>query len=534
MAAAAKPKTIVVVGGGITGLAAAYYLRKFAGAQGLPARVAIVEASERLGGKIETLRKDGFVIEKGPDSFLARKKAILDLAVDLGIEDELVPINPSGKKSYIAFRGKLHPMPDGLMLGIPTEIAPMLRTGLLSTAGKLRAGLDFVLPARKEGGDESIGDFLTRRLGREIVERIAEPLLAGIYAGELDKLSLMATFPQFREAEIKHGSLILGMRRAMRRRPAPAAGEGGAAGHPVRAGQSGQSEQPDRAGHAASRPGRDGLAGQTVPSPADAVLARFKGAPFLNFRRGLMTIVEALERELAGAEWRRGRRVTVLRKGAAAASVEPGSRYTVVFDDGEALEADAVVVTAPAYDAEALLKDHVDCGMLRAVRYASVANVVLAFDKASFGQEFAGSGFLVPRTEGRQITACTWTSTKWLHTSPPDKVLLRCYVGRSGDEDAVSLPDDQLIRLVRRDLEELIGVTAAPVMTEITRLHRSMPQYPVGHVEAMRDFRRKLAETLPGVWTAGAAFDGIGLPDCIRQARETAEAAIRELRGSIS
>jgi oxygen-dependent protoporphyrinogen oxidase len=501
MAAAGKPGTIVVVGGGITGLAAAYYLRKHAESAGLPVRLAIVEASERLGGKIETLRKDGFVIEKGPDSFLARKKAILDLAADLGIEDELVPINPSGKKSYIVFRGKLHPMPDGLMLGIPTEIAPMLRTGLLSPAGKLRAGLDFVLPARKGDGDESIGEFLERRLGREIVERIAEPLLAGIYAGELDKLSLKATFPQFREAELAYGSLILGMRRAMRRRPARAAGAAASSGEAA-----------------------------PSPSPADAILARFKGAPFLNFRRGLATIVEALERELAGAEWRRGRKAVGLRKGAAG---ESGGRYTVVLDGGVELAADAVVVTAPAYEAEPLLKDHVDCSMLRSVRYASVANVVLAFDKASFGLEFNGSGFLVPRTEGRQITACTWTSTKWLHTSPPDKVLLRCYVGRSGDEDAVSLPDDQLIRLVRRDLEELIGVTAAPVMTEITRLYRSMPQYPVGHVEAMRDFRRKLAGALPGVWAAGAAFDGIGLPDCIRQAKETAEAAIRELRGAM-
>jgi len=148
MAASGMPGTIVVVGGGITGLAAAYYLRKFADAAGISVRLAIVEATERLGGKIDTLRKDGFVIEKGPDSFLARKKAILELAADLGIDGELVPINPSGKKSYIVFRGKLHPMPDGLMLGVPTEIAPMLRTGLLSPAGKLRAGLDFILPAR--------------------------------------------------------------------------------------------------------------------------------------------------------------------------------------------------------------------------------------------------------------------------------------------------------------------------------------------------------------------------------------------------
>lgn len=497
MAAAEHSKAIVVIGGGITGLAAAYYLQRMAESAGISVRVTIVEAEQRLGGKISTLRTDGFVIEKGPDSFLARKRAIIDLAEELGIADELVPINPSGKKAYIAFRGKLHPMPDGLMLGVPTEIMPMLRTGLLSPLGKLRAGLDFVLPARRGEADESIGDFLTRRLGREIVERIADPLLAGIYAGELDKLSLRATFPQFREAEKKHGSLIRGMRRAMRRRPAAQAGTGGAVND--------------------GRP------------PGAGAAARFKGAPFLTFRRGLASIVEALERELTAADWRLGRRAARLLKGGAE-EAGAGGRYTVVLDDGERIGADAVIVTAPAYEAAPLLEPHVDTAMLRAVRYASVANVVLAFDKASFGRDFAGSGFLIPRTEGRQITACTWTSTKWLHTSPPDKVLLRCYIGRSGDEDAVSLPDDQLIRLVRRDLKELIGATAEPILTEATRLYRSMPQYPVGHVEAMGDFKRRLAAALPGVWAAGAAFDGIGLPDCIRQAKETAEAAIAELK----
>lgn len=475
----------VVIGGGISGLSSAFYMRRLAAERGLRIDVTIVEAAERLGGKIKTLRRDGFVIEKGPDSFLTRKQPMVDLADDLGLSDELVTINPSGKRASIVRDGKLYPMPEGLVLGIPTAMKPFVKTGLLSPLGKLRASLDFVMPAKRGEADESVGAFLERRLGREIVEWIAEPLLAGIYAGELDKLSLRATFPQFREAELRTGSVIRGTRQSAKRGTAVTAGS-----------------------------------------------SRFKGAPFLTFRNGLSSIVEALERELADAECRRGRRVVrILAAPAAAANPDEvqAARYAVQLDDGESLPADVVVMTAPAYDAAPILAPHIDVSMLESIRYVSVANVVLAYDKSAFGREIQGSGFLVPRSEGRTITACTWTSTKWLHTSPPDKVLLRCYVGRSGDEDAVSLPDDQLSRLVKHDINELLGVQAEPLFAEITRLPRSMPQYPVGHVERVREFRRQLAASLPGVWTAGAAFDGVGLPDCVRQAKDTAAAALEEL-----
>ncbi|HUC93564.1 MAG TPA: protoporphyrinogen oxidase [Paenibacillus sp.] len=478
-----------VIGGGISGLSSAFYLRRFAAERGLQAEITIIEPAPALGGKISTLRKEGFVIEKGPDSFLARKLPIIDLADELGLADELVPINPSGKRAYILHRGKLHPMPEGLVLGIPTEIAPFAATGLLSAGGKLRAALDFVLPARKGSEDESIGAFLERRLGPQVVERVAEPLLAGIYAGELDKLSLRATFPQFREAERKYGSLIRGMRRSRQASP--------------------------------SQAGKAGTAG------------RYKSATFLTFRNGLSAMVEALDRELASAERRMGVKAVGLRAAADRASAdadgEGRARYAVELDNGGTVHADTVIVTAPAFDAAPLLSPHLDVSMLESVRYVSVANVVLAFDKAAFGLEFEGSGFLVPRTEGRQITACTWTSTKWLHTSPPDKVLLRCYVGRAGDEDAVELPDDQLSAIVLNDIRDILGIKTEPLFTEVTRLRRSMPQYPVGHVERSRAFKSRLAEALPGVWAAGAAFDGIGLPDCIRQGKETALAAVAEL-----
>ncbi|MBM7563821.1 protoporphyrinogen oxidase [Paenibacillus sacheonensis] len=473
-----KLDRFVVIGGGISGLSSAFYLLKEAELRGRKALVTVVDPSERIGGKIDTLRKQGFVIEKGPDSFLARKTAIVDLAFDLGIQDELTGTNPAAKKTYILHRGKLHPMPPGLVLGVPTEIMPFAKTGLISWGGKLRALMDFVLPASKAEGDESVGEFLTRRVGPEVMERIAEPLLAGIYAGDLSKLSLQSTFPQFREAERRHGSLIRGTR-ANRRK------------------------------------------GAAAPAAPNRLPKHLQNSMFLTFKNGLATMLEALTDALAGAESRFGLKAVAFRQN------EPGDKqatapYEVLMSDGEILEADGIVITAPAHDAADLLEPHIPVDALRAVNYVSVANVVMAFDKASFGMEFDGSGFVVPRSEGTTITACTWTSAKWLHSSPDDKVLLRCYVGRANDEEVVDLPDEDLKEAVRRDIRNVLGITAEPIFTEITRLHRSMPQYPVGHVQATAKLRAQLRSQLPGVWAAGAAFDGVGLPDCIRQGKESA------------
>ncbi|RCW45608.1 protoporphyrinogen oxidase [Paenibacillus prosopidis] len=481
-----NPDRIVIIGGGISGLSSAFYLQREAERQGKDIEITIIDGSPVFGGKINTLQRGGFVIEKGPDSFLARKLAIIDLAKELGIEEELTTTNPGAKKTYILHDRKLFPMPPGLVLGIPTEIGPFAMTGLLSWGGKLRALLDLVLPVRKEQGDESLGGFLERRVGTQVMRRIAEPLLAGIYAGDLKKLSLQATFPQFAAAERKHGSLIRGM-------------------------------QHNRKASAA----------------AAALPAIAKGGTFLTFKGGLSTLVNALEEALSGAQKRLGVKVTEIRKAdagdGAASGVSKGladSRYEVVLDSGERLQADRIVMTAPAYDAADLLGPLTDCRELRAINYVSVANVVMAFDKATFGLDFDGSGFVVPRSEGLHITACTWTSNKWLHTSPDDKVLLRCYVGRSGDEESVKLSDEELLKAVRSDIKKTMGITSEPLFTEITRLPRSMPQYPVGHVDNMKRLRSRLEQDLPGIWVTGAAFDGVGLPDCIRQGKEAAQAIL--------
>ncbi|MFB9327293.1 protoporphyrinogen oxidase [Paenibacillus aurantiacus] len=484
-----EPDRIVVVGGGISGLSSAFYLLREAKRRGLDIRVTIVETMDRVGGKINTLHRDGFVIERGPDSFLARKKPIIDLALELGIEQQLTGTNPAAKKTYILHRRKLHSMPQGLVLGIPTEIAQFAKTRLLTFGAKMRAMLDFVKPARKADGDESLGNFLSRRLGREVMERVAEPLLAGIYAGDLNTLSLQATFPQFGAAERKHGSLIRGMRANKGKTPAIAANA------------------------------------SELPSSARTA--------FLTFKGGLATMVNALERSLAadGTEFKLGAKVVGIEKVAEPDSgFEEQCGYRVLLDCGEAIEANGVVITTPAFHAASLLEPYVNVDAISAVNYVSVANVVMAFDRATLGYQFDGSGFVIPRSEGTTITACTWTSSKWLHSAPDDKVLLRCYVGRAGEEAVVDLPDEQLKEAVRADIRSIMGITAEPLFTEITRLHQSMPQYPVGHLERTAQLRGEMAKTLPGVWVTGAAFDGVGLPDCIRQGKEAASSLLDATR----
>ncbi|MGG1555525.1 protoporphyrinogen oxidase [Paenibacillus ferrarius] len=478
----------MVIGGGITGLSAAFYLQKRLEAEGAPFRISVVEKSEKLGGKIHTLERDGFVIEKGPDSFLARKKPIIDLAYELGLEGELTATNPKAKKTFIVRQGKLHPMPPGLVLGIPTQWTPFMRTGLISPLGKLRAAMDFVLPKRKEQTDESLGHFLKRRLGTEVLERVVEPLLAGIYAGDTFKLSLKSTFPQFGAMEQKHRSVILGMM--------------------------------------ASR--------KNVPEESAHLPQSVRHSVFVTFKRGLKTIVEGLETALreGGAELRTGVGVTRVTAAAGDGSAAAGGPAKVIFEDGHEEVVDGLIVTTQTYQAAKLLEELPIAEVLRNIEYISVANVIMAFERKDIPFELDASGFLVPRSEGLAITACTLTSAKWLHTAPDGKVVLRCYIGRAGEQEWPSLSDGELVELARRDIRKLLGIEASPLFSEVTRLMHSMPQYPVGHLEKLADFRAKLSAAMPRVWVTGAGFHGVGLPDCIRQGKEAANALVDRIGSS--
>jgi oxygen-dependent protoporphyrinogen oxidase len=469
------PSKIAIVGGGITGLSAAYYTQRLFEDNNIPVQITLIEKSTVLGGKIRTKHRDGFIIEQGPDSFMSRKMPVIALTRELGLEDELVTTNPQAKTNYILHKGKLHPMPLGLVLGIPTEITPFIGTGLISPLGKARAALDLLLPKKRSTGDESLGSFIQRRMGREVLENITEPLLAGIYAGDTRSLSLKATFPQFHELEQKHRSLIAGM-----------------------------------------------LAGKKKGREIKGLPEIAQKSMFLTYKRGLMTLVDRLTEVLTPIHMIMGEGVSRITK------MEDG--YQLCLEQGSKLDVDGLVVALPTYQTAELLPELPAVNGLKQIPYVSVANIVLAFQKKDIDFPLNGSGFVVPRGEGRTITACTWTSSKWLHTAPEGTVLLRTYVGRAGAQEWVKLTDDQLFINVIKDLQEIMGITVKPDFYEITRLQQSMPQYPVGHLEQLKKLRQELEVKRPGMFLCGAGYQGVGIPDCIQQGKQAAEQLISYIR----
>lgn len=468
-------KKVVIVGGGITGLSAAFYMQKEAREKGLPLDVILVEASNRLGGKIQTVRRNGFIIERGPDSFLIRKKSMGILAQDLGIEGELVK-NATGQ-AYVLVGGELHPIPGGSVMGIPTEIGPFLKTGLFSLSGKLRAAGDFVLPRSNIKGDQSLGGFFRRRFGGEIVENLIEPLLSGVYAGDIDHMSLESTFPQFYAVEKKHRSLILGMKKTTPK------------------------QLPQKDGHGAKKEG-----------------------VFHTFRNGLETIVEAIEQQLEPGSVMKGVRIDAIE-----APGMVGEKTILEMNDGRKIEADAVILTTGHEMAGRLFAPHGLLQDLREIPTTSVATVALAFPEEHVVQDKEGTGFLVSRSSDYSITACTWTHRKWPTTTPAGKVLIRAFVGRVGDEAIVDLPDAEIEKIVLADLGRVMNITGKPDFTVITRWKKDRPQYRVGHKQRIAAARAELESKFPQVKLAGASYNGVGLPDCIDQGRAAVNEVLEDL-----
>ncbi len=465
---------IAIVGGGITGLATAYFLQAQARAQQRPLEVYLIEAGPRLGGKVLTEREDGFLVEGGPDAFLTTKPWALRLCQELGLADQVVGPQPQNHKTFVLGGGRLRRLPEGVMGLVPTRFGPFLRSDLFSPWGKLRMGLDLLVPPRRDGGDESLGHFVRRRLGREALERLAEPLLAGIYAADADQLSLLATFPRFREMERRHRSLIAGTLAVRRRRPPASA-------------------------------------------PPKAPVSR---SPFRTLRSGLSELVKALQarlRETPDVSVILGQRVVeVQRRNTAPA-------YRLRLAEGRAIEADAVVLAVPAYAAAEMVASLSPqaAELLSDIAYASTAVVTLALRREQVAHPLDGTGFVVSRTEGRALTACTWSASKWPGRAPEGFVLLRCFFGRAGQEGVLAQDDEALSRLAWEELRDLLGLEGRAVRVWVHRWPRAMPQYRVGHLERLQELDEVLGEH-PGLILAGAAYRGIGLPDCIRQAQEAA------------
>jgi protoporphyrinogen/coproporphyrinogen III oxidase len=466
---------VVIIGGGIAGLSTAYALQELGRVTGIPLACTLIEASQRLGGVIFTEQVDGFVIEAGPDSLLTQKPWGLELCQTLGIGDRLIGTNDQQRKIYILWNGRLHALPEGLMLIVPTRLAPFLRSPLLSWSGKIRIGLEYFLPPRASNGDESLAGFVRRRLGREALEKIAEPLLAGIYAGSSQQMSLLATFPRLRELEVTYGGLIRGMltqRRASQR--------------------------------LASAYHR-----QTTPM-------------FMAPRDGMAEIVQALSARLDGVTIRLGARVQgVVPRGRGATTAHG---YAVSLEHAAPLHAEAVVFATPAYITARLVEGfHPKLAeALRAIPYASSATISLAYQRIDVPHPLDGFGVLVGRHERRRIMAATWTSTKFSHRAPPESVLIRSFVGGAGREALVALDDTALIQLVREELAEMLHITATPRLARVYRWERANPQYLVGHLGRVDAMEQMLAP-YPGLFLTGSAYRGVGVPDCIHQGTQTAE-----------
>ena len=456
---------VVIIGGGIAGLAAAYELQTQVRDSATSLTFTVLESSSAVGGKLITDRADGFVIEGGPDSFLAQKPWAAALCRRLGLGDDVIGTNDAQRVTYVLNGGKLVRMPEGLQLIIPTRLWPFLRSPLLSWPGKLRMLLDLVLPRGPAVVDESIAQFVGRRMGREVVEKLAEPLLCGIHAAAPEEQSLLGTFARFRDLEQKHRSLILGSWRQRRAAPRPPA---------------------------------------SSPPPST----------FVSLRGGVRQLIEALEQQLAKH---------VVTGAAVSAIVPNGLGYRVVTKDGRTFDADAVVLATPTYVASDVVAglNPTLATMLSGIRYVSTASVYLGFRREDVGGPLPGFGFVIPRGEKRRIFGSTWASSKFNHRAPDDRVLLRCFIGGAGHEDRVDLSDAELVKIVREEIGDIMGLRAEPVITRVFRWHKANPQYDVGHSGRVRTIYAACAMT-PGLFVTGGAYEGVGVPDCIRHGEDTA------------
>lgn len=459
-----------MIGGGISGLSAAYHLREKAREHGIALDCTLIEASHRLGGKVVTHREAGFTVEGGPDSFLTQKPWGVELCRRLGLADRIVGTNEASRRVWILWKGKFKKLPDGVLLIVPTRLRPFAFSTLLTPWGKLRMGLDLVIPARRDPGDESVADFVRRRLGNEALEKIAEPLMGGIHVSDPERQSLLASFPRFADIERRHGSLVRGM----------------LAGRRVHSGN-----------------------GRSLP-------------PFVTLKGGMSELTEALESRLGG--------VTVLKGRVVEGMVRSGAGYRLALSDGATLDVDAAIVATPARDAARLLSD-IDRDLadrLGSIRYVSTATVSLGYRRSEIDHPLQGFGFVIPRRERRLITACTWSSTKFEGRAPAGAVLLRCFLGGATDEAPALVPEEEMVRYARQELRALMGITAEPVGVWVHRWPAGHAQYDVGHLDLVAEIER-MAAAHPGLELAGSSYRGIGLPDCIRSGAQAADSVIEKV-----
>ena len=456
---------IAVVGGGVAGLAAAHRLVEISREVRCPLDLTLFEAGARLGGTIATEITDGFVIESGPDSFISEKPSALDLCTRLGISERLVGTREEFGRTYVIHRGRLCPLPDGFLLMAPTQLGPLVASPLFTWSGKLRMAADLILPRGPLTRDTSLGEFVTRRLGREALERVAQPLVGGIYTADPDQLSLAATMPRFLDMEREHRSIIRAMWRQRR---------------------------------------------ASVRQPTSGA----RWSLFLSFDKGMQVLVDALAQRLPEG---------IVRLRSPVESVRPAADGTWLVNGSNSY--DAIILAGPAWSGADLLAaaDAPLAAELAGIGYASSATVTLAYRRDDIPHPLNGFGFVVPFAENRGILACTFSSIKYPGRAPAEFVLLRAFVGGALQPERFEDDEAAMEANVRREYLDLLGIVAEPVVKRIARYARAMPQYRVGHLDRLARIEQRLS-ALPGLAVAGSAYRGVGIPDCVRSGEEAAAA----------
>ena len=472
-------KRVAIVGAGIAGLSTAYYLHTLSLREGRPLEVILLEKEERLGGSILTERAAGFIIEGGPDCFLSEKPWALQLCRELGLEHDVIGTNQQARRTFVLWGG-LHELPEGFMLLAPTSLRPFARSSLFSFSGKLRMGLDLVIPRKRTDEDESLAAFVRRRLGTEALERIAEPLVAGIHAGDPETMSLQSTFPRFIDMERENHSLIWGMRQRRRR-----------------------------------------LSQHQPPYTM-----------FVTMREGMGQIIAALEKALSSQTIALRHEVTEIEKITKPSLKKQRSQYRLhLSGTRKGLVVDTVILATPAFVTARLLRglDSAISKHLYAIPYVSTATVNLVYRRSQIKHPLDGYGFVVPSLEGRKIMAATFSSIKFPGRAPGGMVLLRCFVGGAKNEELVSLRRTELLAAVRGDIEEILSINGAPFLIRVFRWDKAMPQYTLGHEERLSRIEKALSKH-PGLFLTGSAYHGIGISDCVHQAELAAEQVLGFIR----
>ncbi|MDO8723080.1 MAG: protoporphyrinogen oxidase [Syntrophales bacterium] len=462
-------KKIAIVGSGISALACVVNLKE----KGFD--FTVFEKENSAGGKLVTEKIGDLTIEGGPDSYLPEKFWSVELIKKVGLAGEMLCSNDEFKGTFIYSGGRLHPLPEGVMLMVPTMIMPLTKSSLISWPGKIRMGMELFVPPRKDLKDESLAEFVTRRLGRECLEKIAEPLVAGIHTSNPDNMSVLATFPRFVEMERKSGSLIKGMIDAVKKMP---------------------------------------------PQNASGTPSSHKMTYFMSLKGGMQELVRGCVSFIGEERVKTGTAVVSV--------VKRDNRYSLTFGDGSTADFDALALAVPSYAAEDILKsaDKELCGRLSLIEWSSSATISIAFRKDDIKKPLRGFGFIVPRVENRRVNACTWSSVKWSHRAPDDRVLIRSFVGGGHHEELVSLGDKELLSIVLEELGEIAGIKAEPVFFKIYRWFRGMPKYTVGHLERIAKIDEKLKEH-QGLFLIGCSYRGIGMGDCVKSGFDAAAAIER-------